>query len=401
MPIVMKFGGSSLQDAEKIKNAARRVLERTAQGKQVVAVVSAQGDFTDHLVQKAKEVSKGGQGRESDALLAAGEQISAALLAMALEQMGQAAVSLTGWQAGVMTEDDHGPARIIGIDDGRIRRELASGRVVVVTGFQGINSRGDMTTIGRGGSDTSAVALAAALNAEDCLIFTDVSGVYSADPRAVPQAVRHQTLPWDQMLELADMGAQVLHGRAVRLARARQVPVTVLSSFEATPGTRLVAEPGDAGVATAVTCDKGFICVRVRREAGLRPCSLLSALTQMGAAVDSLWQSGDQLIFLLREQLSQGEPPNAEAIRRALLLPTVQVEFVGRVSLIGQDLNTAPAMASRMLSALVRSGMQPIALQTGPRRVSAIVPVSVCALAVQAAHTEFFPGEEAETPPQV
>ena len=241
MLIVQKFGGSSLADARRIRRAARRAIHAAREEAQVVVVVSAQGDTTDHLVSAAAAVTNVPPEREMDAYLASGEQMSAGLMAMALEAMGQSAVSLTGWQAGLLTDDAHSDARVKGLTNDRIRRELAQGKIVVVTGFQGISVTGDITTLGRGGSDTTAVALAAFLGADKCQIYTDVDGVYDRDPRIFPDAVRYDEIDYDDMLTLARQGAQVLHDRSVELAKEHQVQIQVLSSFRPGPGTLVKA----------------------------------------------------------------------------------------------------------------------------------------------------------------
>lgn len=237
MRIVQKYGGTSLADAEKIRCAARRAADFVRQGYQVVMVVSAQGKMTDELIRRAREVSSGTDEREMDACLAVGEQLSAALTAMALRGMGMGAVSLTGPQAGIETDGVHGNARIRGIRTERILKELNRGNIVVVAGFQGLGPRGDITTLGRGGSDTTAVALAAALEADRCQIFTDVNGVYDRDPRRFPDAVRFQKISYGKMMELIRGGAQVLHDRCVELARKKKITIEVLSAFTGEPGT--------------------------------------------------------------------------------------------------------------------------------------------------------------------
>ena len=237
MLTVQKFGGSSLADAKRIRRAARRAIHAAREGAQVVVVVSAQGDTTDHLVSAAAAITNVPNKREMDAYLASGEQMSAGLMAMALEDMGHEAVSLTGWQAGLLTDDAHSDARVKGLTNDRIRRELAQGKIVVVTGFQGISVTGDITTLGRGGSDTTAVALAAFLGADKCQIYTDVDGVYDRDPRIFPDAVRYHTIDYDDMLSLAQKGAQVLHDRCVELAKEYNVQIQVLSSFRPGQGT--------------------------------------------------------------------------------------------------------------------------------------------------------------------
>ena len=239
MLYVQKYGGTSLADGEKLMNAARRAAELARQGIQVVVVVSAQGHTTDEMIRKAREINRRGSLREMDAYLAAGEQMSAALMAMALGDLGQSAVSLTGIQAGIHTDGVHGNARIVDIDTARIRRELAAGKIVVAAGFQGVDGEGDVTTLGRGGSDTTAVALAAYLGADKCQIFTDVDGIYDRDPRIHPDARRFDRIGYDRMLRLIENGAQVLHDRSVELARDHGLRVEVLSAFTAEPGTIL------------------------------------------------------------------------------------------------------------------------------------------------------------------
>ena len=237
MLIVQKYGGSSLADARKIQQAAARVAGLAMQGCKVVVVVSAQGDTTDEMIQKSAQINPRGSVREMDAYLSAGEQMSAALFAMAVGALGCPAVSLTGMQAGIHTDEVYGNARIIHGDTGRILQELGAGNVVVVAGFQGVAANGDVTTLGRGGSDTTAVALAGYLKADRCQIFTDVDGVYDRDPRKYPDAVRFGRISYEKMLRLIENGAQVLHDRSVEMAREFGIKVEVLSSFNGNPGT--------------------------------------------------------------------------------------------------------------------------------------------------------------------
>lgn len=237
MLIVQKYGGSSLADTEKILAAARRVTSLARQGAQVVVVVSAQGDTTDALIAQARSVNPRGSAREMDAYMAAGEQLSAGLMAMAIGSLGQAAVSLTGWQAGIQTDEIHGNAQVLALQEARIRQELKKGQVVVVAGFQGIGPYGDITTLGRGGSDTTAVALAAFLKADLCQIYTDVDGVYDRDPRRYTDATRFGRIDYASMLRLIQNGAQVLHDRCVEIAREHGITIEVLSAFSGAPGT--------------------------------------------------------------------------------------------------------------------------------------------------------------------
>ena len=237
MLIVQKYGGTSVQNKTGIMAAARRAVELSRQGHKVVLVVSAQGDTTDEMIEKAVAVNKRPSQRELDAYLAAGEQMSAGLMAMAIGAMGKPAVSLTGWQAGIQTDGIHGNARIESVHTERIETELGYGKVVVVAGFQGIDPEGDITTLGRGGSDTTAVALAAFLKADKCQIYTDVDGIYDRDPKVYPDAQKIRRISYGDMLQLIENGAQVLHDRSVELARKYKIPVEVLSAFTAEPGS--------------------------------------------------------------------------------------------------------------------------------------------------------------------
>ena len=237
MLTVLKFGGSSLADSARVLGAAARAAALVCRGSRVIVVVSAQGDTTDELLARAETINSVPAAREIDAYLAAGEQLSAGLMAMAIQSLGVPAISLTGWQAGLMTDGVHGNARIVGLNGDRISRELDRGKVVVVAGFQGLNPEKDVTTLGRGGSDTTAVALAAFLKADQCKIYTDVDGIYDRDPRKCPDAVKFRQIGYDRMLALAKQGAQVLHDRCVELAKQYGVRVEVLSSFRGGPGT--------------------------------------------------------------------------------------------------------------------------------------------------------------------
>ena len=237
MLIVQKYGGTSLGDSDKIRSAARRAAQLQGDGHRLVIVVSAQGDTTDLMIEKAMQLNRHRAAREMDAYLASGEQMSAGLLAMAIGALGCGAVSLTGWQAGIHTDGVHGNAKIRKIDDGRIRKELEAGKIVVVSGFQGVDDDGDITTLGRGGSDTTAVALAACLHADKCQIFTDVDGIYDRDPRIFTDAVRFERISYERMMALIENGAQVLHDRSVEFAKVYGIAVEVLSAFTGQPGT--------------------------------------------------------------------------------------------------------------------------------------------------------------------
>ena len=237
MLIIQKYGGTSLADGGRIQAAAKTIADLARQGIQVIVVVSAQGDTTDLMIEKAIQVNTRGSAREMDAYLAAGEQMSAGLMSMAVGALGVPAVSLTGYQAGIETDGVHGNARILRVNTERVQKELDLGNVVVVAGFQGVDPDGDITTLGRGGSDTTAVALAAALKADRCQIFTDVDGIYDRDPRKYPDAIRFSRISYEKMLRLIENGAQVLHDRSVELARDNGLKIQVLSAFAAGPGT--------------------------------------------------------------------------------------------------------------------------------------------------------------------
>lgn len=243
MRIVMKFGGSSLADTPKIRGAAEKIGKLYRDGHELVVVVSAQGDTTDDMILRAAQLHLQPPAREMDAFLSAGEQMSAALMAMALDAMGVPAISLTGLQAGIVTDGVHANAQVLGLDSDRIERELQCGKVVVVAGFQGVNAGGDITTLGRGGSDTTAVALAAFLQAAQCRIYTDVDGVYDKDPRKHADAVKLPRISYDAMLQMAQQGAQVLHDRCVEMAQRHGVPIWVLSSFREGAGTLVADTP--------------------------------------------------------------------------------------------------------------------------------------------------------------
>ena len=301
--LVQKFGGSSVADAEKLLHIAHIAKEAHDAGNDVIVVVSAQGDTTDRLLQKAREVSPSPMPREADALLSAGEQVSAALTAMALKELGVDAVSLNAWQLPIRTDGSHGDAQITEIGFARVTEEIARGRVVVVTGFQGIDASGDVTTLGRGGSDYSAVALAAAFGAEKCVIYTDVDGVYTADPRLCPTARRLPCISCEDMYALARAGAQVLHDKCVRLALSRGVEIEVRSCAADSAGTRVVPQEAGCGV-TGVTCHvserESFAVVTLvgRRLPSLRlEKDAILALNAAGIVVHGI-DAGDRTLTL-------------------------------------------------------------------------------------------------------
>lgn len=388
--IVQKFGGSSVADRERVFRAARLIAQAQRAGDQVVAVVSAQGDTTDRLLGQAQSISPSPSPRELDALLATGEQASAALLCMALQTLGVPAVSLTGWQAGFCTDGRHTGAVIRRLEVGRIRRELAQGRVVVAAGFQGVDDSGDITTLGRGGSDTSAVALACALHASQCLIYTDVDGVYTADPRRVQGARRLKEISFAEMRELAAAGAQVLHGRSVELAHRHALPLTVLSSREPGPGTLVREDRGlEASAVTGVTADDrvSLLCMELTQAAAAR--SVLQRLADGGVALQQVWQSAEELRLLI---------PDAAAAQAQSLLEAVSAVHACRLcgdvaclSVVGSGLRSDAAALPRLLQALETVGQYPQWLSAGETRISVLIPRARVRQAVQSVHEAFFP----------
>ncbi len=281
--IVQKFGGTSVADSGRLRHVAQIITDTYKAGNQVVAVLSAQGDTTDELIEKAREINPGASTREMDMLLSTGEQISVALCAMAVEALGFPVVSLTGWQAGMVTNTVSMNARIKKVDTERIEAELDARRIVIVTGFQGINRYDDVTTLGRGGSDTSAVALAASLHADLCQIYTDVDGVYTADPRLVPHARKLDEVTYNEMLELATLGAQVLHNRSVEMAKKYNVSLEVLSSFSGNPGTKVKE--------VAKRMEKSYIS-SVAKDTNIARIALLGVPNEIGDVLQGLFPAG-------------------------------------------------------------------------------------------------------------
>ena len=310
--IVQKFGGSSVKDRDRIFNVARIVMNTRNAGNDVVVVVSAQGDTTDDLIAKAAEITSDPSHREMDMLLAAGEEISISLLTMALQELGVSAISLTGWQAGFNTDRAYSKARIKRLDTERVESELARNRVVVVAGFQGLNRSDDITTLGRGGSDTSAVALAAALHADRCQIFTDVEGVYTADPRKIPKATKLKEITFDEMLELASLGAQVLNNRSVELAKKYNVELEVISSINPVPGTVVKEETKVEGMlikGVAKDTDVAVLTVKDVPDVPGMSFKIFSLLAQKNINVDIILQTtGRDLRKGLHRRRGHAEP---------------------------------------------------------------------------------------------
>jgi len=397
MRIVMKFGGTSLADISRIDNAARLIATRYRAGDQVVVVVSAQGDCTDELIEKGRGVSEKPAAREMDVLLSAGEQISMALMTMRLMELGCPAVSLLGWQAGICTDGRHGSARITGVDCRRIMRELEKENVVVVAGFQGVDSEGDVTTIGRGGSDTTAVSLAAALAADVCQIYTDVSGVFSADPRVVGEAVQHDEISYDEMMEMATLGAKVLHNRSVILAKNCGVDLEVRSSFAPERGTRVGGEQG-MGAVSGVTCDSEVAMMTITGvDDGEATCRVFSVLAKSGVAIDVIIRSPGTaerrgvVSFSLAENCVLRARAALEETRASIGYNCLIIEpEMAKVSAIGAGMQGDCGVAARMLEALRCGGVEPKYITTGEIRISVIIPRAKAEEAVRRVHREVF-----------
>lgn len=398
--IVQKFGGSSVANAERMFNVARIISETYKQGNDVVVVLSAQGDTTDDLIAKAKEINPNASKREMDMLLSTGEQISVSLCAMALESMGFQAVSLTGWQAGMLTDSNYSAARIKRVRAERIQKELDKKKIVLVTGFQGINKYDDVTTLGRGGSDTSAVALAAALHADLCQIYTDVDGVYTADPRKVTGAKKLDEITFDEMLELASLGAQVLHNRSVEMAKRYSVNMEVLSSLSGKPGTKVkeVVKNMEKTHVSGVAKDKNVARVAL---VGLedRPgiaFKIFSLLAKEKVNVDIILQSiGREASKDISFTVSQDDLERAQQVIAANqeLIGFKSMEAtdkVAKISIVGAGMANNSGVACKMFEALFSAGININMISTSEIKVSVLVDERDADRAVQAIHDRFF-----------
>lgn len=398
--IVQKFGGSSVADADKIRNVARIITETYRRGHNVVVVLSAQGDTTDDLIAKAAEINPKASKREMDMLLSTGEQVSCALCAMAIEGMGYPVVSLTGWQAGVKTNSAYGNARIKRVEPERILAELDRRSIVIVTGFQGLNKYDDITTLGRGGSDTSAVALAAALHADLCQIYTDVDGVYTADPRHVKGARKLDEITFDEMLELASLGAQVLHNRSVEMAKRYNVNLEVLSSFSGRPGTKVkeVTKNMEKAYVSGVAKDKDIARIAViglADEPGIA-FKVFSMLGKERINVDIILQSigrdgTKDISFTVGIQDMERTRQLLEERKEALHFDHVDVsDSVAKVSIVGAGMVNSAGVASRMFEALCNAGVNINMISTSEIKISVLVDKKDADRAVQAIHDYFF-----------
>ena len=396
--IVQKFGGSSVADANRVRNVANRVVETANAGNKVVVVVSAQGDTTDDLIEKAMEINPNASKREMDMLLSSGEQISIALLAMAIQKIGHPVVSLTGWQAGFRSNAAHSNARISRIDTERIETELDRGNITVVAGFQGINKYDDITTLGRGGSDTSAVAIAAALHADKCEIYTDVDGVYTADPRIVKDAKKLDEITYDEMLELASLGANVLHNRSVEMAKKYNVPLEVKSSFEKVDGT-VVKEVTNMEkmLIRGVTRDNDvarIAVIGVENTPGIA-FRIFSALAKENINVDMILQSVGRngkkdIAFTVTKAHKDETLKVIDGLKDILNYEEVNCrDDLSKVSIVGAGMVTNPGVAAKMFEALFAADINIHMIATSEIKVSVLIKVNNAERAVKVIHDKF------------
>ncbi len=398
--IVQKYGGTSVADAQCIKAVAQRIARRRAQGDDLVVVVSAMGDTTDRLIELAHQVSPEPEARELDLLLSTGEVVSCTLLAMALKALGVPAVALTGAQAGIGTDRRYGRARILRVDPSRVLSHLWEGRVPVVAGFQGVTEEMDITTLGRGGSDTTAVALAAALQAQRCEIYTDVEGIYTADPRMVPEARKLARISYEEMLELASQGARVMHSRAVELGWVYQVPIYVASSFSEAPGT-LICQEGESMeqrnrvMGIAHDTDVGRITIRGVPDRPGIAAAIFAPLAEAGISVDTIVQNASverltDLTFTvsradLRRAVDIVRPVAQEIGAREVLWD----EGMAKVSIVGAGMQSAPGYAATMFRALYEAGINIELITTSEIRITCLIDARRVQDAVRALHRAF------------
>ena len=399
--IVQKFGGSSVRDAERVMNVAQIVTDTYRAGNDVVVVVSAQGDTTDDLIEKAYEINGKPSKREMDMLMASGEQISIALLAMACEKLGCPAVSLLGWQAGFNTSSAYGTARIKNVKADRIRSEIDRHNIVVVAGFQGLNKYDDLTTLGRGGSDTSAVAIAAALRADRCQIFTDVEGVYTADPRKVDNAKKLQEITYDEMLELATLGAQVLNNRSVEMAKKYNVELEVLSSLKRVPGT-IVKEVTkmEKMLIRGVTKDTDVARISVTKIPNTPGVAfkLFDALAKRKINVDIILQSvGRDSTKDITFTVAKGNAEETiECVKNVFDIEDKDIicdTSVAKISIVGAGMESHPGTASKMFEALYERDINIDMIATSEIKISVLIALEDADRAVSAIHKAFFPAE--------
>ncbi len=399
MPIIVqKFGGTSVADSKKILAAARKAIRAQLEGNQVVMVVSAMGKNTDILVDLAKEITDEPPAREMDMLLSTGEQVSVALMAMAITSLGHKAISLTGAQIGIITDSSHTKARIRSISTERIHQALDEGNIVIAAGFQGIDEANNITTLGRGGSDTTAVALAAVLKADACEIYTDVDGVYTTDPRIVPEARRVKQISYDEMLELATAGAGVMHNRSIEFAKKFNVPVHVRSSFSDNPGTMIVREPEAAGAAVcgaAMARDEARVTVLGVPDRPGAALSIFSKVAAKNIAMDMIVQNeaadgrADLSFTVIRDELPGTLRAVDDAVKELGAEGYDYDENVAKISVVGLGMATQPGVAGEMFLALAEKGINIHMITTSEIKISVVVAREFAQEALRTVHEAF------------
>lgn len=397
--VVLKFGGTSVGDVDRIKNTAKRIIDEKKQGNQVIVVVSAMGKTTDQLVALANEISSYPSKREMDMLLSTGEQVTIALLTMALTEKGYSAISFTGWQAGIETESIHSNARITNIEPEKIIRHLNDEKIIIIAGFQGVTVEGEITTLGRGGSDTTAVALAAALNANKCVIYTDVTGVFTSDPRCIPNARKLESISYDEMLELANLGAGVLHARAVEFAKNYQIPLEVCSSLEKVSGTVIEEE---------VTLEKSLIVRGVAFEGDITRITIFgleNGLKNLASIFTTLAARNINVDIIIQNQTVGENTYLSFSIKNDDLRETIEIlehyqttlgfkhfEFesgLAKVSIIGSGMISNPGVAAKMFEVLAQNNIQIKMVSTSEIKVSTVINQSQMLDAAKILHAEF------------
>ena len=399
MLIVQKYGGTSVGNPERIKNVAKRVVRTKDEGHDVVVVVSAMSGETDKLINLASQVNENPDPREMDMLVSTGERVTIALLTMAIQSLGYKAQSFTGRQAGIISDCVHTKARIESIDDARVRADLAEGKVVIITGFQGIDDDGSITTLGRGGSDLSAVAVAAALKADLCDIYTDVDGVYTTDPNMVPQARKLAKISYDEMLELASLGAKVLQTRSVEFAKKYNVPVRVLSSFNDNPGTLVTKEDSDMEkvVVSGVAYDKNQVKVTVQGvpdKPGVA-AKIFNAISENNIVVDMIIQNIGEggltdMSFTVPKTDSRKIMELMKKVVAEIGAKNVNIkDDIAKISIVGVGMRSHSGVAAKMFSAMAKEGINIMMISTSEIKISCVIDAKYTELAVRVLHDTF------------
>ncbi|MGO1401890.1 MAG: aspartate kinase [Flaviflexus sp.] len=400
--VVQKYGGSSVSDADALKRVAKRIIDTKKAGNDVVVVVSAMGDTTDELLDLAAQITSKPPAREMDILLTAGERVSMSLLAMAVDELGVPAHAYTGQQAGLRTDNQYGKASIVGIVPERIARDVKDGSVAIIAGFQGVNELNDVTTLGRGGSDTTAVALAAAMHADVCEIYTDVDGLYSADPRIVPSAHRVQSLDYEETLELAGQGAKILHLRAVEFARKYNVPLHVRSSFSELEGTWIMNKDErdmESPIITGIAHDRSQSKLSILGVPDVpgKAAKVFGKVAEVGANIDMIVQNvaasdpgKTDISFTLPSDSAAVALKAIEEMKDELQYREVTYnEKVGKLSLIGAGMRSHPGVSAKLFGALANTGINIDMISTSEIRISVVVHIDQLDEAVRAVHTAF------------